>query len=491
MAPYKGFVAGAYEALSYAVSHDELINWYPEIVESELGKSAINYYRTPGLDLLADTSALGEGREIFALDGRMFAVIGATFVEFFADGTFNTYPGILNDDEPAYIVANAKTPSQLMIASVNHGYIFDMGTDTLVEITGGFEPDGVTPGLFLGVVMPAFLDGYLIALNPDSRSIQISGINDGIDWSVLDFSQNLGSADKVLAIISDHEYLYQLGSKRSAVYANSGNADFPIVPVPGAFIEQGIIARASLKRFDNTLVWLGANEHGAGVAYQADGFIPKRISTSAVEQRWRKYPRMDDAIGRVSTWDGHSFYSLTFPAGDETWVFDLSTRLWHRRASFDQATGTLHAQIQRYHCYSAGVHYVTGTDGKIYVENPATFTEDGRPIKRVRVGPVIANQNKLVFVTRLEIVIQPGIGLDGDPTAQGADPQMVLRYSGDSGATWSNEIWESAGLIGDSEARIVYDQLGSGRAWIPEISTTDPNDWVIVDANVDTILGKY
>jgi hypothetical protein len=491
MAPYKGFVAGAYEALSYAVSRDQLINWYPEIVESELGKSAINYYPTPGLTLLADTSSFGAGREIFALDGRMFAVIGGTFIEFYADGTYDSYPGVANDDNPSYIVANAKTPSQLMTSSATHGYIFDMGAKTLVEINGGFEPDGVTPGLFLGVVMPAFLDGYLIALNPDSRAIQISQLNDGIDWSALDFSQNLGSADKVRSIISDHEYLYQMGSKRGAVYANSGNADFPIVPVPGAFIEQGIVAPASLKRFDNTLVWLGANEHGAGVAYQADGFIPKRISTSAVEQRWRQYPRMDDAIGRVSTWDGHRFYCITFPSGDETWCYDLSTNLWHQRASFDQATGTLHAQIQRYHCYANGVHYVTGTDGKIYIENPAVYTEDGRPIKRVRVGPVIANQNKMVFVTRLEIVIQPGIGLDGDPAAQGADPQMVLRYSGDSGQTWSNEIWESGGLQGDSEKRVVFDQLGSGRAWIPEISTTDPNNWVIVDATIDTIFGKY
>ena len=42
-----------------------------------------------------------------------------------------------------------------------------------------------------------------------------------------------------------------------------------------------------------------------------------------------------------------------------------------------------------------------------------------------------------------------------------------------------------AGLIGDSEAQLVYDQLGSGRAWVPEISVTDPCNWVIVSAQVE------
>ncbi|HEY2605564.1 MAG TPA: hypothetical protein VGJ10_06080 [Paraburkholderia sp.] len=503
---YPGFVAGAYEALSYAVSGDRLINWYPEIVESKLGKSVINYYPTPGLILHADTSALGAGREMFALDGRMFAVIGATFVEFKADGTFTPYPGLADDGNPAYIVANAAkgvdTPdpsipmhqpkgTELMIASGGNGYIFDEGALTLTQITGGLEPDGTTPGAFFGCAMPAFLDGYLIALTPDSRDIQISQINDGIDWSALDVSTNAGSADKVIAIISDHEYLYQLGSKRTAIYANSGNADFPLTPVPGAFIEQGIIAPASLRRIDNTLMWLGANEYGGAVAYRANGFIPTRVSTHAVEQAWRKYTTRADAVASIDQWDGHTFYRITFPTADQTWVLDLTTNLWHQRASFDTATGTLHAQTQRFHCYAGGVHYVTGTDGKIYREDPTVFTEDGRPIKRLRQGPVVAKENKMAFVTRLEIVIESGIGLDGDPTAQGANPQMMLRYSGDSGKTWSNEIWAEGGRIGDTEARVIFDQLGSGRAWVPELSTTDPNNWVVVTANVEVQFGAW
>ena len=163
--------------------------------------------------------------------------------------------------------------------------------------------------------------------------------------------------------------------------------------------------------------------------------------------------------------------------------------MWHERAAWDAPNGVFKAQTQRYGAYSNGVYYVVGIDGKIYKEQNQTYTENGAIIRRLRVPPVLAAANKLVFVSRLEIVIQPGIGLDGDPAAQGANPLMMLRYSGDGGRTWSNVMTARAGSIGDSEAVVAYDQLGSGRAWVPEISVTDPCNWVIVSAQVEMQAG--
>ncbi len=490
MAEYKGFIGPTYQARSAAVSADRLVNWYPEIVESRAGKSVINYYPTPGLVLHADTSQYGVGRAAFALDGRQWAVVGYALIEFAADGTYTAYPGLADDGKPAYIVANARASEQLLIASGDRGYIFDTGALTLTPITGGVDP--VTgPGTFNGCRMPAFLDDYLIALTPDSKNFQISNLGDGTIWSGLDFSSNLGSADNVKAIANDHEYLYLLGSKRIAVYANSGNSDFPIVPVPGAFIEQGIRAIASLKRYSNTLIFYGENEHGRGSVYRLDGFIPKRVSTHATEQAWCKYARDDDAVAMVTERDGHGFYRLTFPTGNQTWVYDLATDMWHERASWDAQNGVFNAQIQRHGCYSDGRYYMVATDGKIYREQNQTFTEDGRLIRRLRIAPVIANQNKTVFVTRLEIVIDPGQGLDGDPTQPGVFPRMMLRYSGDSGRTWSAELTAMAGRIGEYSRQVVFDQLGSGRAWVPEIAVTDPINWVLIAAQIEAKPGKW
>ena len=350
---YKGFVSGTYPARSYAVSIDRLVNWYPEIVESQLGKSQIAYYPTPGLILVVDTSNLGgAGRGMFALDGRQWAVIGSWLVEFHPDGTVEEYAGLVDDGKPVSIVANSRTPTQLMIASAGRGYIFDSAALTLTPLAGDFE----------GASQVAFLDQYLIALTPDSSQFQISDLNDGTSWSALDISINVASADKVKAIMTDHEYLYLMGSKRIAVYVNSGNPDFPIVPVPGAFIEMGIRAPFSLQRIDNTLMWYGENEHGAGVVYRAEGFIPKRVSTHAIETVWSQYGKDDDAIAFTQQRDGHTFYRLTFPAADQTWVYDLATDMWHERAVWDSANAAWHAQTQRFGCYATG-----GTFGRYFV----------------------------------------------------------------------------------------------------------------------------
>jgi hypothetical protein len=487
------------------VSIDRIVNWYPEVTESKLGKSVIAYYPTPGLTLIADCSALGKGRAAFALDGRQFAVIGQYLVEFDVFGGWAQHPGqgdtgsvfMTDDGNPAQIVANSQTPTQLMICSGGNGYIFDYGTGVLSQITGGIiDPGGLNqPGMFYGASMAAFLDEYFIALKPNSRQIQISQPNQGTLWAANDWQINLGSADNVKAIITDHEYLYLAGSKRMAVYANTGAATFPIQPVPGAFIEQGIRAPWSFQRIDNTLMWYGEGEHGAGVVYRAEGFIPKRVSTHAIESVWCQYGKDTDAIAFTQQRDGHTFYRLTFPAQDQTWVYDLSTDMWHERASWDATLGQYHAQIQRFHCYATGgtygKYFVVGADGKIYKEDDAVYTENGAPIRRVRIAPVIAKENKRMFVTRLEIIVQPGVGLDGDPAAQGANPQMMLRYSPDSGRTWSAVLTANAGRSGQGDARVVFNRLGSGRAWVPEISVTDPVNWVIVAAEIEAGAGAW
>lgn len=501
---YANFVAGTAPARSSAASIDRVVNWYAE-AGNKAGKYPIVYYPTPGLTLVADCSALGRGRGAFAIDGRQFAVIGQYLVEFDVFGTWAQHPGpgdtasvlMAIDDNPATITANANTPPQLFITSGGKGYLYDLGTNVLSEITGGvIDPGGLNqPGMFFGASMGAFLDTYFIALTPDSKQIQISQPSDGTAWNAQDVSANLGSADKVKAIITDHEYLYLAGSKRMAVYANTGAADFPLQPVPGAFIEAGIRAPYSFQRIDNTLMFYGENEHGAGCVYRMEGFIPKRVSTNEIESVWTQYGIDRDAIAFTQQRDGHTFYRLTFPAADQTWVYDLATDLWHERASWDATLGQYHAQTQRFHCYATGGtigrYYVVGIDGKIYREDDFVYTENGAPIRRVRIAPVIAKNQKRMFVSRLEVVVEPGVGLDGDPTQPGANPQMMLRYSPNQGKRWSAVLTASAGRSGEGDARVVFNRLGSGYAWVPEISVTDPVKWVIVGAEIEAQAGAW
>ena len=60
---------------------------------------------------------------------------------------------------------------------------------------------------------------------------------------------------------------------------------------------------------------------------------------------------------------------------------------------------------------------------------------------------------------------------------QGANPQVMLRFSDDGGHTWSNEHWASMGKIGQYYRRVFWRRLGMTlklRDRVYEISGTDP-----------------
>jgi hypothetical protein len=72
-------------------------------------------------------------------------------------------------------------------------------------------------------------------------------------------------------------------------------------------------------------------------------------------------------------------------------------------------------------------------------------------------------------------------------TTQGADPQVMLRWSDDGGHTWSNEHWASMGKIGQYYKRVIWRRLGMTvklRDRVYEVSGTDPVKIAIMGAEL-------
>jgi hypothetical protein len=67
--------------------YQQLMNWYLEKIESEQGKSSFVLYPTPGTSLFTALTD-SPGRSEVTINGRTFAVAGATLFEIFADKTF-------------------------------------------------------------------------------------------------------------------------------------------------------------------------------------------------------------------------------------------------------------------------------------------------------------------------------------------------------------------------------------------------------------------
>lgn len=101
------------------------------------------------------------------------------------------------------------------------------------------------------------------------------------------------------------------------------------------------------------------------------------------------------------------------------------------------------------------------------------------PIRRLRRAPHLSREQLVQFFSFFQLDIQAGVGTT---TGQGADPQIMLRWSDDGGFTWSHEHWVSAGRIGQYSRRAIWRKLGRGRDRVFEISMTDPVLWVLLDA---------
>ena len=94
-----GFCGPSYTSQSVTADCQRSMNWYPESIESQLGKSAMALYPTPGLTLF--TSISGPIRGMLEINGRMFAVGAGTLYEVLATPSVIERGTVGNDGKPA------------------------------------------------------------------------------------------------------------------------------------------------------------------------------------------------------------------------------------------------------------------------------------------------------------------------------------------------------------------------------------------------------
>lgn len=474
------FVGSTYTAQSPKFQNARAINLYCETAEVQgggKGGSPQMLVKIPGRTVthtLPDTPL----RCLYSGDGvRVFAVSGATLYELFEDGTFAVQGATETANSPAQIFSNG---AQLLVISG----------------TGGYVPDGA--GNCTRVVfgcMGGYLDRYGIVLKGaapgESKTFALSNVGDFNIWDDLDFANVDQTPDNIQSLIVDHRQILFLKQQASVFYGDSGNPDFPMEPLQGSNIEQGSIAPWSVQRIDNTVMWLGGDERGAGVVWRMEGYTPRRVSTYAVENAIQAYTRagitIRDAVGCVIQDQGHSFYLLHFPTANTTWVYDCSTNLWHERLVWDSITSTWNCDRARYHCYAWGKHLVGGGDatGQVYNQSVDIYDDAGVPIRWLRIAPHIADPgSKMIFYSNLFIDFQVGVGNAAAPA-----PTCMVRHSNDGGYNWGAETQIPLGAVGQYSARARQVMCGSGRDRNIEVSGTDAVAIAIVDADIQAEVG--
>jgi len=463
------FVGGAYRARSESIAADACINLYPEITESaeSVKKSAL--YGTPGMKLLQMVTT-APCRGAFSQDDRSFAVLGDTLYEVnITQATATAISGtILNDGNPVSFASNGRGGEQLAIVGGGALFIFNFVTNVL---TG---PIGLP--LTNDALIVVFINGYFVLQEMASVRRWFSALEDGTSWDALDFFATSQTSDDGVGLIAVHDRLWCFGSQTASIYYDSGDALTPFQPYPGTVIHEGATSPWSIILQGENVFWLAQDNLGRGRIVMADGSggQPVPISTAPISFAISGYARINDCEALAYEQEGHPFVAFTFPTGDQTWVWDTREQMWHQRDQFDEITGVSHRWRAR-GCAVQGVEIMVGDyeTGGLYTLSLDTFVDACGPIRRLRRAPYLSSENQWIFLDRFELGIQAGIGLI---TGQGSDPQLMLRVSRDSGATWTPPVVASMGAIGDYLARPAWTRLGRVRAdrLVIEVTQTDP-----------------
>ena len=466
-------LGGSYVARSVNAADNRMINLFPEAVpEGSGGKEGGFLLRCPGLQLLA-TVGSGPIRGLWVTNGVAYVVSGGEFYSLTTSYTA-TLLGTVTGTGPVSLADNG---TQIFIACNPDAYIYNVNTAVFAQITDTDFPGAGSVG---------YLDGYFVFNEPASQKFWVTSLLDGTSVDPLDFASAEGYPDNVIALIVDHREIFLFGTTSVEVWYDAGTPDFPLARIQGAFMEVGCEAAYSVAKLDNSVFWLGSDARGRGIVYRANGYTPARISTNAVEYAIQSYGNISDAIAYTYQQDGHPFYVLIFPSAEATWVYDVSTQLWHERAGFENGQFVRH----RSNCQTSfNDEIVVGDyeDGRLYAFDLDVYADDDQIQKWLRSWralPTGQNNLKRTAHHSLQLDAQTGVGLND---GQGSDPQVMLRWSDDAGHTWSNEHWKSMGAIGTYGYRTIWRRLGMTekiRDRVYEVSGTDPVKIAIMGAEL-------
>jgi hypothetical protein len=336
---------GSYKRSDGLVPETVLRNLYLEKDKSGISPDNVLRIQRPGLTRLDDRNAVIRALHYRTSTGERLTLAGGAL--FSGDTSKGATPGTL----PAAMVS---TPFTTLIASDGKAYLYD------TAITALPLPDDAPSAGYVQDVEQ--LNAYGIILLPNGRFYWLVPGNTAIE--PLDYATAESLPDKAVAVRRLGDEFWIFGSQNVEVWQATGDQDAPFQRASGRSFERGCMGRDAVRRFDNTLVWVGDDCQ----VYRASS-VPQVISDPGISERIRK------ATGDFSAWtfgiDGHSFYVLKIP-GQGVFAYDASTQAW---SEFTWPVA---------HGYQEAGQIIAGSavDGRIWHVDADAMTDDGTAFER-------------------------------------------------------------------------------------------------------------
>ncbi len=434
-------VGDSYSDQVEAWAGEETINWVPEASERQ-GTRTPSMLKTPDGLLLLGTVGVGQVRGAITMDAVLYVVADTTLYSVSATGVGTS----LGTIEGSGLVRMSENGYQVTVVNGLKGWTYNATTLAFAQIT---DPD------FSPSVDCCFIGTYTAHVKADSDEWFISAIADSTSYNALDYASKESDTGLIKGIEALNSTVWLFGSKNgSEVWQNTGAPDFPFERI--ATINRGIASTHAKAKLDNSIFWLGED----GIAYRADGYTPKRISTRPIEQAIAKED-LSEAYAFGYEKGGHAFFVLGFITG-KTFVYDAASGLWHRRKSFE-------LERWRANCYAFayGKHLVGDfTNGKLWELDSETYAEGDEALISERKTQYLSDDGNVHRMVELNLRFNTGVGLT---TGQGSDPIVELAYVDEGAPIFGDFREESLGAIGQYGQRVAFHGLGAAsqrRFWI-------------------------
>ena len=371
-------VSGAYQAKSIIASAQRCVNLYPEINQQEntqaipsLPQSAAvtTHYPTAGLTLLS-TASDAPWRGIYvAGNGNCYGVAGGTV--YLISSTFaltplgsigyNTTPVSMSDNGIVLVLVDGTT----------NGYTINLANNTFSLLND-------STGSFVGADFVDYIDTFFVFNKSGTQAFYCS-LSNSITFDPTYIANKTGRSDTLVGIIVCRREIWLIGSLTTEIWYDAGNGAFPFAIVNGAFIEHGCVAKNSIARQDTAIYWLSKDNQGQAIILEGVNYTAKRVSTHAIENEIQKYSVISDAVAHIHQLEGHTFYVLSFPTANKTWVYDIATQLWHERNYTDSNGQSNRVRAQTGVNFNGKFIVGDWQNGNLYYYDVNNFTDNGQP----------------------------------------------------------------------------------------------------------------
>jgi hypothetical protein len=452
------------------------------------------------------------------INGYIWDTISETFF-MITDPAFPTQPIDICYLDGFFTVADGNT-NNFQLSSFNQGLIWgpdNTGSQSTFTMAGasshivisyssGFSISNYQIGttvVFSGGSLPAELDPtktYYIQDIISSTTITVSATDGGTpitsaaggNGTLTNNGQlQLGSITThpgtIVACRTLHRRLFLFSQFFTEVWENAGvGTNLPFRRNNSLLMEYGTPCPASISVSFDMMAFVSQSRDGLGSVMQVIGTESIPISTRALDFALAQYAASDqiaDCTGFLIKENGLIFYRMNFTEANHTYVYNVTlsnpqsdaTKLWHEE---EVLNGDRHpAQT---HAYFNGMNFVGNYDDPIlYQLDPATYTNDGEAIRRMRITKAIVPPGyQRIRIDRLQIDL-----LQGQINPNLNNLYVFLSISKDGGQSYGYSIRSPMGNVGQRTYRTLWRKLGvipRGQALVCKFEFYDDVPFVIL-----------